>query len=274
MTRYFFIGMVCIYLFCPPALAHDFWLQPQHFKVDEPHNMPIGFKVGHHYHSDDWDLQTSRVVSILHHQSKGEDDLSESLIPKTMMTPGLVTADLSKPGTHLISFESNHSVSTLSADKFNDYAENEGLLAIIAKRQADGLMQTPGIEIYSRRAKALIQVGDEFTDTALQTIGHTLEIVPLQHPYSLTEDNPLAVKVLFQGKPLVNATVDLMSLDGQDDDASKQARVVKTNSQGIASFNLPRHGNWIFNVVWGVPSQKHVNAEFETFFASMTLGFE
>jgi uncharacterized GH25 family protein len=255
---------------CNQAIAHDFWLEPKQFTLSSPNEMPVGFKVGHHHESEDWDLQKYRVVSLQHYHMQDIHNLETAIIEKTSVTPGLVMADLSVAGTHIIAFESNHSVSTLSAEQFNDYAATEGLLAIIEKRKGDGTMQTPGIEIYSRRAKSLIQVGDAYTDDALQSIGHTLEIVPVQHPFKNTQNNELAVKVYFMGQALANATVDLMSLEHSN--GSSQS--LKTDLDGIATFEMPRKGKWLFNVIWGVPTQAHDNADFETFFASLTLGFE
>jgi ABC-type Co2+ transport system, periplasmic component len=113
-----------------------------------------------------------------------------------------------------------------------------------------------------------VQVGDVVTNNVLKPIGHTLEIVPLEHPYKLA-GNTLSVQVIFKGKPLSNALIDAYSL--VDHSAKEQA--VNTDSEGKATFKFDVEGPVILNTVWGVPLTNSSAADFETYFSSLTFEY-
>ncbi|WP_218312867.1 DUF4198 domain-containing protein [Alteromonas antoniana] len=250
--------------------AHDFWLQPNTFNASQQTALTVAFKVGHHYDSENWDLQPFRVVSLFHHAGDKKQDVSSQIISRTAVTPGLVKLNVSSEGTHLVSFESTESISRLSAEKFNDYAEEEGLTAIIANRNALNNADKEGVERYSRRAKAIIQVGDTTTENALMPVGHSLEIVPVDHPYQALENEKLRVKVLFMGHALSGASIDLTRLDSE----THNRQATKTDENGIAEFPLTQSGKWMLNTIWGTPADDKTGDEFVTYFSSLTFGYE
>ena len=252
-----------------PAAAHDFWLLPQSFQLDEPGDVQVRFLVGHADEVNAWNLQWDRVVALRSHGGGEVSDLQPHLTPVNGVVPGYAAVALPAPGTHVVAFESHHSFSDLEADKFNDYAEGEGLTAVLEARERDGASGSNGRELYSRRAKTLLQVGEEATDDALAPLGHTLEIVPEANPYALGEDRSLPVRVMFRGEPLAGATVDITALGTGEDPFAE----VVTDAEGRAAFDVPDGGAYKLNVVWGVPNTGSRQAEFETVFSSLTFGY-
>ncbi len=261
--------LVVASLYSFQASAHDFWLLPSQFQIAEPTAVPIKFRVGHKQEENAWGLAWKRVVAIRNYHSMGVTDLSASLIPQNNLTEGMVKASLSDKGSHIIGFESYHSTSVLEAEKFNDYAKTEGLDLILATRERRGESDSPGREIYSRKAKTIIQVGDKLTSNATQAIGHTLEIVPVNHPYALTENGTIKVQVLLQGRPLANAQIELASLVNFE----REEQQLRTDKNGMAEFNIEPTGSWMFNVIYGLPIRNDSRAEFETYFASLSIGY-
>ena len=250
------------------AAAHDFWLLPQAFEVEEPGEVPVRFAVGHAGDVNAWNLRWDRVVSLRLHGGGEAVDLQPHLTPTRGVIPGQARVPLATPGTYVVAFESNHSLSDLEAAKFNDYAAGEGLTAILEARERAGQTEANGRELYSRRAKALIQVGDEATDGALEAVGHSLEIVPEANPYALGDDRQLSVRVLFRGVPLAGATIDASALGTGEEPYAKTV----TDEEGRARFVVPEGGAYRLNTVWGTPIPPGGAAEFETFFASLTFG--
>jgi uncharacterized GH25 family protein len=251
------------------ANAHDFWLMPANFQLEAAGSTDVRILIGHGTEVDPWNLRWDRVVSLRSYAENGVTDHQSSIIATAEPVSGGVEAQLSAPGTHILAFESHHSFSVLAADKFNDYAEKEGLAVVLADRQKASTMGKPGRELYSRRAKALIQVGDNVTDNILRPIGLTLEIVPERHPYALGADRQLPVLVLFRGKPLENALIDLTDLGSGAEPTAGQ----RTDANGRAVFEIPDRGNWKINVIWGVPNSGNDRAEYETIFSSLTFGY-
>ena len=251
----------------PKALAHDFWLAPETFTLASPGQTKVKFLIGHHGHVEPWDLQQTRVVTLEHHHSQGSVDMAANVIPQTRFADGFATTSTLKEGTNVIGFVSAHSTSTLAASKFNQYVEDAGLLLVAEHRIANGTEDSAGVEIYSRRAKAVVQVGNTLSDNVLAPLGHTLEILPLQHTGSLQAGEKLNIKVLFDGKPLSGAKVTLEVLNSQD----KFDLAIVTNDRGQGSLNIPSTGEFKLNTIWGVPLESHPIAEFETYFSSLTF---
>lgn len=247
-----------------PAAAHDYWLEAERFRLSAPGEVRLNFRVGHGDDVQPATLRWDRAVGLRSHGPGGVRDQQASFAIGA--GTGLARPRLEGEGTHVIAYESHHAFSELEAAKFDKYAAEEGLGAIVAARAGKG---GPGRELYSRRAKALVQVGATPTDNATEPVGHTLEIVPELNPYALGADRKLPIRVMFRGRPLPGAQVDLTELN-----TGKPAIAVqKTGADGRAAFTVPERGMWKLNVIWGVPNPGNARAEYETVFASLTFGF-
>jgi len=251
-----------------PVAAHDFWIEPAHFQVTAGVPEPFVVQVGHGTDRQRWGASANRVVRFGVVAGKGIRDTRSSL------TIGGTTADailtFATPGTQVVVLETNHASSELPALRFNDYAKVEGLTPIIVARSAAGRSDTPGREMYSRRAKSLVQVGGASDPrSGTQAVGLTLEIVPQINPYALNPGVPLPVRIIYQGKPLSGATVKLNNLDFD----VKPLAIKLTDARGIAAFDIPRTGRWQLNVVWSKPVTGNPAADFDTIFSSLTFGW-
>jgi len=147
----------------------------------------------------------------------------------------------------MLVMQSTHAFSELPSIRFNDFAKVEGLTPAIAWRAANNRNDTPGREIYSRRAKILIRIGDEIGNDAFvsRPVGLLLEIVPLHDPYTLAPGEALPVQVLYSGKSLAGALVQLTNLDF--DARSVAANLTNASSKTI--FIVPRVGKWLVNTI-------------------------
>jgi len=248
-----------------PAGAHDYWLEAQRFRLAAPGEVRLDFRVGHGDDVQPASLRWDRVVALRSYGPMGVRDQQATFAIGA--GSGSARPRLEGEGTHILAYESYQSLSELEAAKFDKYAEDEGLTAIVAARAGAG--GGPGRELYSRRAKALVQVGAKPTANATEPVGHTLEIVPELNPYALGADRKLPIRVLFRGRPLPGARVDLTELNT----GAAAIAVEKTGADGRAAFNVPERGTWKLNVIWGVPNPGNPRAEYETVFASLTFGF-
>ena len=123
----------------------------------------------------------------------------------------------SAPGTQMLLFESTDALSNLPSIRYNDYAKVEGLTPALEYRARTGQTEANGRESYSRRCKALIDVGGgaggKPNPAITRPVGFTLEIVPAISPYALKPGQLLPVQVLYQGRPLAGALVKLTNLE-------------------------------------------------------------
>lgn len=252
------------------ASAHDFWLQPASFQAQVGARLPVTLLVGHGADRQRWGRGLDRVVSLTVTGPGGRVDARGSF------QAGDPDADLlpvfSRPGLHVLALQTTHAESDLPALRFNDYAKLEGLTPALAARARAGRSDAPGREIYSRRAKALVQVGapaDRADPLATRALGLTLEIVPERDPYALGPTREMPVHVLYQGRRLAGATVKLTNLAFDD----KPIATAVTDASGRATFRVPPVGDWLLNVVWTRPIAGDPRGDFDTVFSSLTFGY-
>ena len=178
------------------------------------------------------------------------------------------------PGAYVLVLETDDDAhSRLPALRFNEYLKAEGLTPALEQRQRTRRMDEDGIESYGRRAKSIVQVGSPLAGSQAQVtkpLGLRLEIVPEVSPYAEPRAATLPVRVFYEGRPLAGALIKLINLEHDAEPVETQV----ASDSGRASFNMPRTGSWLLNVVWTRPSPHSRDAEFETVFSSLSFGFQ
>jgi hypothetical protein len=249
------------------AEAHEFWLQPDRFQVAPRATSPAVLMVGIGEDRERWGVGPAKVARLEVRGPEGVRDARAAL--RAPGGPADALLSYAAPGLHVVAFESRPALSVLPAGRFDDYLADSGLAAAIAARA--GANGRPGRERYSRRAKALVQVGAATArdDTAATApAGLTLEIVPEKNPYRLAPGEALPVRVLYQGRPLAGALVKLFCLDLDHQALARRA----TDAAGRARFVVPARGAWMLSVIWSRPVATR-DADFETVFSSLTFGY-
>lgn len=253
------------------AQAHDFWVQPQAFKVTPSQLVPFTLQVGHGPYRQRSPIPASRIVRFqAFGPSNGSADLSEGLHPGDASADG--EFKLQAPGTHLLVLETdNRAQSHLPSVRFNDYLKVEGLSPALERRTREHRMDVDETEIYSRHAKVVVQAGGfnaAMPTVVTRPVGLTLEIVPGVNPYAVPRPAALPLRVLYQGRPLPGATVKLTNLD--HDESPLEVHV--TDGAGSATFAFPASGQWLLNVIWTRALPIDAEADYETDFSSLSFG--
>lgn len=264
----FRIVLLTLALSASPVAAHDFWIQPAKFGAAPETTVNFTFQIGHGKFRDRWN-NNQRVLSLIDFHRGVPRDLRGQLRSGGGFDFALTNA---AAGLHLVAVQTNYAISELPAKRFNDYAREEGILPILAARRADGTAGKPGQERYSRRAKALVQIGPPTpagNKFATRPIGLKLEIVPDRSPFGLGTDRILPVHVLYKGRRLANATVKLTNLDNDE----RPVAIVRTDRSGRARFRIPTGGRWLLNTVWADAVRDDPKVQFDTTFSSLTFGY-
>jgi uncharacterized GH25 family protein len=252
-----------------PAAAHDFWIQPLRWQVLPATALPVTVEVGHGSFRENWGGKAERLTMLQDISLNGKVDL-RPIFRQGGQIPHLMWQS-QHSGLHILSLVTSDAVSVLPAIRFNDYLKVEGLTPAIVERARTGKTDAPGRERYSRRAKTLIQVGPPDARSSLlatRTIGLSLEIVPERDPYALPADRRLPVRVMFEGKPLAGAYVKLTNLEFD----ARPLEAARTDRDGRVTFQIPRVGSWLVNVIW-TKAITAPDADFETTFSSLTFGY-
>ncbi len=262
----FFCLVLLALFFAPISRAHDFWLQPDRFDLAAPGTVGVNVFVGHAGEVNDWPRAPERVISLRLYRDG--QIIDRQAILNTAPRNGPLPIDIEEPGLTIVGMETIHAVSRLEAEKFNTYVKNEGITTIAFDRTQRRMMDTEGTEIYSRRGKALIQVGDEIDPEAgTRPLGFTLEITPQKNPYAINSGDPVPFLVTYRGEPLSGATVKLIRLGSEDEMA------VVTGNDGTASVPRPEEGGYILHTVWSSPTKTEKRADYDTTFSSISFGF-
>ncbi len=253
------------------ASGHDFWIQPSSFRVPGGRPVPLSMLVGHGEYRERWQGDASYIVTLADLTPEGRVDLRDRF--RAFGRTVDVFAPARSPGLHILTMQTRPVPSNLPFGRFNEFIREEGLTPIIVARLRAGTVSTPGREFYSRRAKALVQVGPSSgkpDPRATKPLGFSLEIVPERDPYALGKDRMLPVHVLYEGRRLPGALVKLRDLH----DDENPVATARTDRSGRVSFRIPATGQWLVNVVWSKPVKGDVRADFDTVFSSLTFGYD
>lgn len=265
----FVYALPAIACLAAPALAHDFWLQPQRFWIDAGATIPVAILVGHGANRAPWGVASDRVVALRSYGLAGSVDHLPALRERRVAE--IPAMRFPTTGTHIVAVRSTHATSELPGLRFTEYLQEEGLTPALTLRARAGATGSAGREIYSRRAKALVQVGPVGDDQPHVTrpLGLTLEIVPERNPYAASAATILPVRIFYQGRALPGALVKLTNL--QADEKPVATRI--SDRAGRAVFDVPRRGLWQLNVIWTKPIRGDARSDFDTTFSSLTFGY-
>ncbi|MGB7407921.1 MAG: hypothetical protein WA908_05400, partial [Pontixanthobacter sp.] len=111
MIRRFMILPAALGLICAPTLAHDFWIQPDRFALDEPAVVPVSLFVGHGQDRSRWAVPKEHITRFEVQGPDGTTDRSDAL---EMGAPaGDARIAFSQPGMHIVTLASRSSFSDL-----------------------------------------------------------------------------------------------------------------------------------------------------------------
>lgn len=243
------------------CLAHAFWLQPSSFRPGAGTPVTIELRVGDEFPGDVIprnDEKLRRFVSIV-----GASDEMKPIAGRDGRSPaGYVR--LESAGTAIIAFENEPSRVELPREKFVSYLREEGLEKIVERVPTDG----DGVqkELYSRCAKAIVNVDGRGGAGFDRVVGMMLEIVPLVDPAGLKPGDELRVRVLLGGKPLEGALVHVGSPG-----VKEHITGPRTDGDGVASVRVPSAGMWVLDTVEMVDAPAESGVRWRSNWASLSF---
>ena len=232
------------------AAAYDFWLEPDSALASKGDELVLHLRMGDRLQTEEErPLQKDRVVRF---DLFGNEAVRRDLL--ALGTEGQTPAARTRleSGAALVVMDRKPNTLTIDADTFNDYLDEEGLDAVAAQRTRLGQTDTPAREVYTRFLKVLIQERDPAANTAntlyKRRVGKRLEILLENDPGQLRSDGRLAVKVLFEDKPLAGAKI-FACRRAKADGQKPVALSATTSAKGLAEFSLDQPGLWLVRLV-------------------------
>jgi uncharacterized GH25 family protein len=94
----------------------------------------------------------------------------------------------------------------------------------------------------------------------------TLELIAERNPYAMRPGDDLPLRLLYLNRPIPDVLVIAMNRMSPSEKLS-----ARTGPDGRARIRLPRAGMWLIKAVHMVPAPAGANAEWASFWASLTF---
>lgn len=267
MRRLLPLGVV---LLAAVALAaHDTWLVPTAFRVKPGQAVAVALNTSEDFPASEAAPAPDRIARFALITDSGQTDVTgyrvegKSLVAE--VTPG--------SGLTLVAAVTHPRLIVLEPEEFNTYITEERLETIVAARAARGQTQTEGRERYSKVAKLVLceESRGQLPLPPHPTFGLPLEIVPLASACGLEAGDKLPVRILFRGRPLANVWVVAGSKGTRGHHYPFWER---TDAEGRVVVRLPRSGPWFVRVLHMVPSTEFSDADWQSWFSTLTFAVE
>jgi uncharacterized GH25 family protein len=244
-----------------PVAAHDMWIEPTSFAAAPGKIIGLKLRVGDNFLGDPIPRNPDFIDKFISVDASGR----KPVYGRDGADPaGLV--NMADSGLLILGYQSRPAPVALPAATFNQYLEEEGLDTIAGLRARRNQTGKDVREVFSRCAKSLVLYGAPAMAQADRVLGFTLELVSDVNPYTLSAGQQLPVRLLYEGHPLPGALVVAMNRTNPMNRIS-----ARTDKKGRVTLQLPDDGKWLVKAVHMVPAPAGSNAEWASFWASLTF---
>lgn len=245
------------------ASAHEFWIEPAAYHVAPGDHVTAQLKNG----------QAFKGISLAYFErrfTRFDVIIADKVVPVDGRMGDSPALDVVAPksGLMIVVHETTPSLVTYRDwEKFLVFAQHKDFPDIAARHAANGFGPVPFKERYTRHAKALIGVGDGAgTDRAM---GLKTEFVALNNPYDPDFGDIMRVRLLYQGKPRVDAQVEVFD---RDPEGGVAISLHRTDTDGVAAVPVAPGHDYLLDGVVLRRADDGDKAVWDTFWAALTFG--
>ena len=247
--------------------AHEFWLNPDKFIYKRAEKVNISFIVGENFEGENWQGNNERIKSLKIYYGGVSDDLFPVV---TDATGDSIEYFMIDEGTNLIAFNSNNAFIEMEPSAFEEYLKGDGLTNALEYRKQNSETGCTGREFYQRCAKTLLQVGEVKDRTFATATSLVIDIIPSSNPYLLKNKELFRAKVFYKNSPLANALIKVWHRVKN----KTEKKQLKTDSNGEIFFPVTTSGKWMISTVKMERLIDNPIAEWQSYWGSLTWGYE
>jgi uncharacterized GH25 family protein len=241
--------------------AHDMWIEPMTFSPEAGQIVSVKLRVGQDLLGDPLARNSDLIKDFIVEDPEGR----KPVVGRDGQDPaGFVR--VAAPGLMVIGYHSNPSFVELTPEKFNQYLRDEGLDAVAALRAQRGQTGAKARELFARCAKSLVLSGAASAAQHDRALGFTLELVAERNPYLLRTGEELPVRLTYENRPLAGALVIAMNKQNPAEKIS-----ARTDKDGRVRLKVRPGGMWLIKAVHMIPAAAGSNAEWQSYWASLTF---
>jgi len=261
-----------IFFFLPVFIVinvsgHEFWMQPDKFIYKRTEPVNIKFLVGENFNGDNWSGDKDNINCLeLYFDDVVDKNLDANFGSDKGDSLQLAMID---EGTVMVTLNTKDSVIGVEAGELNQYLKDSGLTDTVEDRKKNIDTIRNGYEKYQHSVKTIFQVGDRFTNIFNKRTDLPLDIVPLDHPYSVAEDGNFNVQFFFMGQKLKKTKIKVWHK--LDEEVTQKDYT--TNGEGEVKFFLSPKGEWMISCVKMIKLENDPQAGWQTYEGSLTWGY-
>ena len=251
-----------------PVSGHEFWIDPQDFMVSPGEEIRADIRIGQDFKGDAFPYIPSRFAAFKRHDGEGEADVAGT----TGDLPALTLAARAE-GLTIVTYVS-------IAERIRFFRPGRSLPNISTTRAwlRSPPATTPAGCRATRSASFTRAAPRPFSPWAMLRAKRTAPPAcgsNSWHRRTRRRSRPArrsAFTLLWEGAPLADTQVALFR---RTEDGGDAARIVtRTDGNGHASFSLPAPGAYLASAVHMIEAPTERNADWESYWASLTFGVE
>jgi uncharacterized GH25 family protein len=247
--------------------AHEFWIQPDKFIYKRGEMINLRFLAGENFTGENWSGNKEKVQSLhLHFADVVDSNLDDNL---TDNKGDSIQFAIYEEGTAMVTLNTKNSFIDLEAKEFNTYLQNEGLIEALAYRKEHGDTTKKGTERYQRSVKTIFQVGKNKTSVFKKRTVLPLDIIPDENPYSVAKDGKFKLRILFRGNALKKTKIKVWHKANN----KMSVKDYETDDRGEVKIFLSLRGEWMVSCVKMVRLEDDPDAEWQSYWGSLTWGY-
>jgi len=260
MSRMVGAGLGLLLLAARPAAAHEFWLEAIDYTPKPGTSVPIVFRNGQGFVGDSYPFLKELTRRFWIAEAKGD-----RAIKAIEGDDPAGEVKFSQPGLTIVAYHGKpQSVTFETFERFVDNLKEEGLESLAEMHQRQGKPAAGINELFTRHAKALVQVGKGAGND--RPVGMPLELIAETNPYLAVPGSPVVVRLLHNSRPLAGTMIKTFHLKDP-----QSPRRVRTDEQGRATIELPLAGEYLVNAVHMLEPPAGENAHWFSLWASLTF---
>jgi uncharacterized GH25 family protein len=244
-----------------PLFAHDMWIEPTTFLPENGEIVGVKLRVGQDFLGD----PLPRDPALINQFIVEDAESRKPVIGRDGRDPAGFLR-VATPGLLIVGYRSNPSSVELTAEKFNQYLKDEGLDAVAALRARRNETAAKAHELFSRCAKSLVLSGSPSDTQGDRVLGFTLELVAERNPYAIHAGEDLPVRLTYENRPLAGALIVAMNRLNPSEKVT-----ARTDKDGRVRLHLRPAGMWLVKAVHMLPAPAGTNADWVSYWASLTF---
>lgn len=259
--------------------AHDFWIVPDAFQVTPGGTLTVRGQTSSKFPTSQSAVAPDRIAEARLVGAASDERLTDfSTSGKSLLIRHRPTA----PGQLIVAVALVSRSARTTPERLQRYIALEGAPELAERYARDRTYpKTDSVtQVSAKFAKTLVEVGRDGPRAFDKTVGHALELVPVNDPSLLRAGDTLVVRLLYRGQPVPGAHlhggaaapgVTAMSDSAQSAVPALAGVTAETGADGTARLVLNGSGIWNVRTLHAAPTAEAGAANWEVYFVTLVF---